>query len=99
MPPTRRSAPVARLVRDDAQQPRSQRGSVAKTGQGVVGLEEGILDGIVGIGLRAHEVRGSDGHVLVAADDLLVRRDVTGPGARDQFGVVDVGGLPASITP
>ena len=60
----------------------------------MVGLEKGVLDGIVGIGLRAHEVRGPDGDVLVAADDLFVRCDVTGPGARDQVGVFDVDGPP-----
>ena len=92
--PPRGPPPVACLVRDDPQQPRAERCPIAKAGQRVVGLEKGVLDGIVGIGLRAHEVRGPDGDVLVAAHDLFVRRDVTGPGALDQVGVFDVDGPP-----
>src|SRR4029077_12003666 len=91
-PASRRAPTVAGLVRDDPQQPRADRRPVTKAREGGIGLEEGILDGIVGIGLRADEVRGPQGDVLVAAHELLVRRDVTDAGARDQFGVFDVDG-------
>ena len=72
---------------------------LAKAGESVVGLEEGILDCIVGIGLRADEVRGPDGHVLISAHDRLVRRDVAGASAHDQFGVFDVDGPPRQPYP
>ena len=68
--------------------------ALAKAGEGVERFEEGFLHRIVGIGLRADEVRGPDGDVLIAAHDGLVRRDVAAPGARDQFGVFDVDGPP-----
>ena len=99
MAPAGRAPPIARLVRDDAQQPGPDRRPLAKAGEGGVRLEEGFLDGIVGIGLRAHEVRGPQGDVLVAAHDLLVRHDVAGPGTRDQFGVFDVDGPPRQPYP
>jgi hypothetical protein len=64
-----------------------------------MGLEECLLDGIVGVGLRADEVRGPTRDVLVSADEFLVRRDVATPGSRDGFVVVDVDGPPRSTVP
>ena len=64
-----------------------------------MGLEECFLDGIVGVGLRTHEVRGPQSDVLIATHELLVRRDVTTAGARDRFGVFRRTALHGSTVP
>lgn len=99
MAPARGATPVAGLVRDDAQKPGAERRPGTKAGEGSMGLEECLLDGIVGVGLRADEVRGPTRDVLIPADEFLVRRDVATPGSRDGFVVVDVDGPPRSTVP
>ena len=72
---------------------------VAEPRQGGVGLDEGVLDSIGGIGLRGDEVGSAQGDVLVAAHEGLVRRDVAGAGAADQFAVVQCRWPPRSTVP
>ena len=92
--PARRSADRRRL-RASLATIRSSHGrngaSDPEAGEGGVGLEERVLDGIGGIGLRGDEVGGAHGDVLVAPHERLVGGDVTSPGAADQFGVVQCG--------
>ena len=61
---------------------------VPEAGQRGEGLEEPVLDGIGGIGLRGDDVGGAQGKVLVAPNERLVGGDVTSPGTADQSSVV-----------
>ena len=69
LPTSGRPTSIACLVGHDAQDPRTERCALAEPRERGVRLEERILDGIVGIGLRADEVRGPHGDVLVATDE------------------------------
>jgi len=81
------AAAVARFVRDDPKEPRPERGTGPEPGQRRVRLDEGLLSGVLGVPVGRDHVRGTDGHVLVAADQLLVGHDLAFAGAFDQFGV------------
>ena len=87
--PAGRTAPVARFVRDDAQQPGSKRRAAAKAAEGAVGLDEAVLDRLFGIGrVPAEQVGGAKGESLVSAHDGLPRAKVAPLGALDELRVV-----------
>jgi hypothetical protein len=82
-------AAVARLVGDDGEQPRPERRAVAEASEGVERLDEALLGGVLGLGgVAGDQVSGAEGDPLVAANECLVRGDVTVFGASDQGGVL-----------
>src|SRR5262245_59172003 len=62
----RRAASVARLVGDDPQQPGPERGAAAEPVERAVGLDERLLDRILGVAVGRDDVGRPDRHVLVA---------------------------------
>ena len=92
--PARRSADRRRL-RASLATIRSSHGrngaSIPEAGERGEGLEEPVLDGIGGIGLRGDDVGGAHGKVLVAPYERLVGGDITSPGTADQSSVVQAG--------
>ena len=66
-PPSGRTAPVPGLVRDDPQEPRPERGAVPEPAQRGVGLDEGLLDGVLRVAVGREQMRRPDGHVLLRA--------------------------------
>ena len=78
---------VAGLVRDDPQDPRPERGVGPEARQRGVGLDERVLDGVLGVAVGRDEVGRPDRDVLVASDQLFVGHDLAIPRADDQLGV------------
>ena len=78
---------VAGLVGDDPQEPRPERGVGPEPRQRGVGLDERVLDGVLGVAVGRDEMRRPDGDVLVASDQLLVGHDLAIPRAVDQLGI------------
>src|SRR5438477_469081 len=73
-PTARRLTAVDGLVRDDAEQPRSEGRARAKAVECVIGLHEAFLRGLLGVGLVAgDDVCGARGQRLIARDELRVR--------------------------
>ena len=52
-----------------------------------MGLDEGLLDRILGVAVGREQVRRPDGGILVAPNERLVGHDVASPRAFDQLGV------------
>src|SRR5919197_999214 len=84
--PPRRSAPVDGLVRHDAEEPGTEGRAAAEPAQRVVGLDEGLLNGILGIGGPSGDhVGGPGGKVLVGPYELFVCGHVAMSRPFDEF--------------
>ena len=87
--PAGRTSAVVRLVRDDAQQPGPKRRAAAEAAERAIGLDEAVLDGLLGVGgAPAEQVGGAKGESLVSAHDGLPRAKVAPLGALDELRVV-----------
>ena len=72
-----RAAAVPRLVRDDAQKPRAERLVDAEASERAPGLDEGVLDGVLGVrSIAGDDVSHSECNLLVGTDELLVGASV-----------------------
>src|SRR3954447_23172664 len=88
-PPPRGTAPVARLVGDDPQQPRPPRRADPEAPEGAVRLDERVLRRLLGVrGAAGDHARRAKRHVGVTRDELLVRGDITAQGTHDELGVL-----------
>jgi hypothetical protein len=86
--PVRGAAAVACLVRDDPQEPRPKRRPRSEPRECAIRLHERLLGRVLGVVRSARdEMRRSDGDVLVAANELLVRRHLASARALDQLGL------------
>lgn len=80
-----RLATIPRLVDDDLQQPGPKRGAGSKTAQREIRLDERLLCRILGLARRAgHDPGGSDGEILIAANELFEGGDIPGSGSLDE---------------
>ena len=85
--PPGRPPSVAGLVGDDPQDPRPERRVRPEPRQRGVGLDERVLDGVLGVAVGRDEVGRPDRDVLVASDQLFVGHDLAFPRADDQLGI------------
>src|SRR5215208_4623757 len=73
-----RLALVPGLVGDYREQPGPETGARPEPSQGAVRLHEGLLGRFLGLrGVTRDEVSGTEGHLLVAAPQPLIRRSVS----------------------
>src|SRR5215204_2122425 len=73
-----RPALVSGLVGDYREQPGPETGARPEPSQGAVSLHEGLLGRFLGLrGVACDEVSGAEGHLLVAANQPLIRRSVS----------------------
>ena len=85
------TAPVERLVRDDAQQPGPEGRAGAERAQRGVRLEQRLLYGILGLGgVARDQPGGAEGERLLAARELLVGGQVAAPRRVKQLALVAV---------
>ena len=88
--PAGRAAAVARLVRDDAQQPRLEGRPGPEPPERAVRLHERVLRRLLGVGgVPGEEIGGSQRDALVCVHQLLVGVGVAPPGAGDELGFVE----------
>src|SRR5262249_19099176 len=79
------AAPVARLVGDDAQQPRPEGRALAKAAERAPRLHETVLRRVLGVARVARDqVGGAEGDALVCVPELLVGVCAAALGASDQ---------------
>src|SRR5579872_738769 len=89
VPATGRANAVARLVGDDPEQPRPRLCPGPEAVQGSVGLDEGVLGGILRLrGGAGDEVGRPEGELLVALHDLLIGVDAAALRAHEQLSVL-----------
>jgi hypothetical protein len=87
-PPSGR-APVARLVGDDLQDPRAKGGARAEPPERGVGLQEGVLSRLLGVGGRPRDEPGrAEGDRLVLFHELSVGAEVASLGERNELRLV-----------
>src|SRR5215203_4603770 len=73
-----RPALVSGLVGDYREQPGPETGARPEPSQGAVSLHEGLLGRFLGLrGVACDEVGGTEGHLLVAAHQPLIRRSIS----------------------
>src|SRR5918993_808658 len=73
-----RPALVSGLVGDYREQPGPETGARPEASQGAVSFHECLLGRFLGLrGVAGDEVRGTEGHLLVATHQLLIRRSVS----------------------
>ena len=82
----RRPALVASFVGNDAHEPRTQGATSTEAIEGLVGLDEGVLHGVLRLWSRAADrERNPQGQVRVGAHDHAVGFGVSDPGPLDEF--------------
>ena len=84
--PARGAAAVARLVRDDREQPRAKRRAAPEARQRAPGLRQADLGGVLGVGgVAGDQVRGAESDLLVVADERGEGGGVTATCALDEL--------------
>src|SRR5436309_4763591 len=87
-PPAGRAPSVPCFVGDDPQEPRPERGPITEPAERAIGLDERLLDGVLGITIGRDQVRRPHGGVLIPPDERLVGHDLASLRAGDQIVVV-----------
>src|ERR687898_323766 len=98
---------ISGLVGDYREQPGPETGARPEASQGAVSLHECLLGRFLGLrGVARDEVGGTEGHLLVAAHQLLIRRSVSTLRTLGELRVIRGDGppprrrsLPSSTTP
>src|SRR5207247_8946745 len=75
-------------IRDDAQQPRTERLAFSERAQLAIRADKCLLRDVLGRRRVAHdEIRGAKRHLLISLDERAERSRIAPPGARDRLAV------------